>query len=132
MADNTGNHLMSGYENTFHSILGVPHQVTFYVDHDGETSQIHIQQCLNQQEAGNFALTTLLNAYMLIDDASRQRRLYWCELIPGRCVGGQWMPEPTAGGHVDAVFLDGESGQIVFHLDAGMQCWRPHPVVHCG
>lgn len=121
MTDNTGRHLAAGHVHILCSVTAVvPHRVAFYVELDGETSLIHTRSCHNQQEARDFALTMLLNTYLLVDEPLRLRRLYWCELIPLRRENGQWMPDPAADDHIDAAYLNSETGQISFELDASM------------
>lgn len=121
MTDNTGRHLAAGHEHILCSVTTVvPHRVAFYVELDGETSLIHTRSCHNQPEARDFALTMLLNAYLLVDEPLPLRRLYWCELIPLRRDNGQWIPDPAADGHIDAAYLNSETGQISFELDASM------------
>jgi hypothetical protein len=121
VTENIGGRLIAEHEHILGRVTAVvPHQVIFYIDHDGETSLVHTRYCHNQQEARDFALTVLVNAYMLVDEPWRLWRTYWCELIPIQRVNGQWIPDPAARDHVDAAYLDSETGQISFDLDASM------------
>lgn len=110
-----------------------PYRVRVYVDRAGECSRVHTEECPNEREARNFAVNMLLSTYLELiyphrDDTGR--RLFWCELVPGRRVNGRWEPDPRAGGEVDAAYLDGEYGAITFDLAASIRRWRPLQVLH--
>jgi hypothetical protein len=105
-----------------------PYWVRVYVDRGGECSWVHTEECLNEREARNFAVNMLLSTYMELIYPHREdagRRLFWCELVPGRWMDGRWEPDPCAGGEVDAAYLDGEYGAITFDLAASIRRWRP-------
>lgn len=113
----------------------VPYRVSVYVDLGDECSRVHTEQCHDEREARNFAVNTLLNTYMQVIYPHRDgsgRRLFWCELIPGRWVDGQWEPDPGAGGEVDIAYIDGEYGAITFDLAASVRRWRPLQVASHG
>lgn len=121
MTDNTGRYVVAGHEHILCPVsAAIPHRVDFYVEHDGEISLIHTRHIHNQQEARDLALTMLLNAYLLVGEPLRLRRLYWCELTPVRRENGRWTPDPAAADYVDAAYLNSETGQINFELDASM------------
>jgi hypothetical protein len=72
------------------------HQVRVFVDL-GECSPVRTKDCSDEPGARTFALDTLMDAYLEQLDHSK-RRVFWCEIEPGRWVHGRWQPDPRGRG----------------------------------
>ena len=104
--------------------MSPPYWVALYRDVEGRPALVHGEWCPNEALARHVAMNSLLDAYLLLiyprlDD---DERLFWCELVPGRQVDGRW-ELGYINGEVDAVYLDGESGEICWDLAASARRW---------
>jgi hypothetical protein len=107
------------------------YRVTFYRDRGAQrlAERVHTEHCHDQQQARDCAVSSLLDAYMLLI-YPREEPLrdgwgrYWCELAPVRYhPNGHWEPDPAADGHTDAAYL-GDNGEITLTLAASARRWQ--------
>ena len=105
----------------------VSYQVSVYVDQRGERCLVHTEDCRDEPTARNFAVNMLLATYVELgfSNPALTRQIVWCELEPGRWVGGQWQPDPRAEGEVDLASLDSQSGEITIEPWASLWRWPP-------
>jgi hypothetical protein len=102
----------------------LPYWVAVYRHIECRAELVYAQWCPDESLARHFAMNTLLDCYLLLIHPHRDddQRLFWCELVPGRRVGGRWEPGLTDG-EVDAAYLDGHSGEISWDLAASARRW---------
>ena len=103
----------------------VSYQVSVYVDHGDECARVLTEQCRTEPEARNFALNYLMSTYVELGfpNPGWERLMVWCELEPGRWVGGRWQPDPRAEEEVDLASLDSQSGEITIQPWASLWRW---------